>query len=318
VTINEASPPLDADFRRFVDAEGRTFEYAVVTHPEGEGLAVHCSAFFGKWGDRRRYRDNFQGYFHRLRMLGSGAGHHWLFLCDAYGAYRNGTYYSGEHGDPFVERAILAIVDLEMERLRIPPGRLVTVGSSMGATGALVIGLSREAAGVVAIAPHIDLDVAASQCGRWDEVAFITQDGDPTAVGNYAITRRVRALLSETDAAKTRPLPGLFVQTCADDSGVYPEQVPPLVDEWRLRGGAAIVDLRSEGGHTSAYATRPLLLDAIATLMDGRLPDADRYQCEPEYAGQLTPDTIIDRTRQRLRLRSRIRALTRRRPVNRQ
>ncbi len=317
MTADGAAPPLDADFRRFTDTEGRTFEYAVVTHPEGDGLAVHCSAFFGKWGDRPRYRDQFQGYFHRLRMLGSGPGHQWLFLCDAYGANRNGTYYSGEHGDPFVERAVLAIVDREMERLRIPAGRLVTVGSSMGATGALVIGLSREAAGVVAISPHVDLDVAASRCGRWEEVAFITPDGDPTAIANHPITRRVQALLSEAGGPDSTCLPGLFVQTCADDAGVYPEQVLPLVDEWRLRGGAAVVDLRPEGGHTSDFATRPLLLDAVAALMDGRLPDVDRYQHESDFVGQRTPDTIVDRTRRRLRLRSRVQALTRRGSVGR-
>lgn len=308
---NTDTPPAFApDFRTFTDPEGRTFEYAVVTHPEGDGLAVHCSAFFGKWGDRRRYRDQFRGYFHRLRMLGSDSGHQWLFLCDAYGAFRNGTYYSGEHGDPFVERAVLAIVDREMERLRIPPGRLVTLGSSMGATGALVIGLTLGAAGVVAVSPHIELDIAASQCGRWDEVAFITPDGDPTATANYPLTRRVRALLS--GFGSERLLPGLFVQTCADDTGVYQEQVLPLVEDWRSLGGAVALDVRPTGGHTSNYATRPLLLDATAALMDGRLPDAGAYERDPLYAGQVTRDGVVDRMRKALRLRTRLRALRRR------
>jgi hypothetical protein len=313
VTSPDTLPPLNADFRRFNDAEGRTFDYAVVTHPGGKGLAVHCSAFFGKWGDRRPYRAQFQGYFHRLRMLGSDPGHQWLFLCDAHGVFRNGTYYSGEHGDPFVERAVLAIVDREMERLEIPPGQLVTVGSSMGATGALVIGLSRGAAGIVAISPHIDLDVAAARCERWEEVAFITPDGDPTATANYPLTRRVRALLSEV--GDKGPLPGLFVQTCADDDGVYREQVLPLADQWRSLGGTVVLDVRPVGGHTSDFATRPLLLDATAAFMDGRLPDPDVFQSDPHYAGQLTRVSLIGRARRALRLRSRLKAFGRRRSV---
>jgi len=316
VTGPEVPPTLNTDFRRFTDAEGRIFDYAVVTHPGGHGLAVHCSAFFGKWGERRPYRDQFQGYFHRLRMLGSDPSHQWLFLCDAHGAFRNGTYYSGEHGDPFVERAVLAIVDREMERLGIPPGQLVTVGSSMGATGALVIGLRLGAAGIVAIVPHIDLDVAAARCGRWEEVAFITPDGDPTATANHPLTRRVRALVSEAGAEGR--LPGLFVQVCADDDGVYREQVLPLVDEWRLLGGAVAVDVRPVGGHTSDYATRPLLLDATSALMDGRLPDPGLYQSDPYYAGHLTRDTLIGRARRGLRLRSRLRVFGRRRSAGQQ
>jgi hypothetical protein len=200
-----------------------------------------------------------------------------------------------------------------MKRLEIPPGRLVTVGSSMGATGALLIGLLLDAAGIVAIGPHIDLDVVAKQCGRWDEVAFITPDGDPTATANYPLTRRIRALVPEVGAE--RRLPGLFVQVCADDAGVYQEQVMPLVEEWRSRGGAVALDVRPVGGHTSDYATRPLLLDATATLMQGRLPDPHRYQSDPRYAGHLTRVGPVARARRALKLGSRLRALGLRPPA---
>ena len=316
MTRSDHHPQLDADFRRFTDAQGRTFDYVVVTHSGGKGLVVHCSAFFGKWGERRPYRDNFSGYFHRLRMLGSAPEHQWLFLCDAYGAFRNGTYYSGEHGDPFVERAVVTIVDKERERLGIQPGRLVTVGSSMGATGALVIGLRLGAAGIVAVAPHIDLDVAATRCGRWQEVAAITPDADPSAIANHVLTRRVRTLVSEVGALGR--LPGLFVQTCADDHGVYREQVLPLVDKWRSLGGAVALDVRPVGGHTSDYASRTLLIDATSALMDGRLPDPSIYQNDPRYAGQRTREPFIVRSRRALGLRSALRTLVRRRTVGRQ
>ena len=158
----------------------------------------------------------------------------------------------------------------------------------------------------MAIVPHIDLDVAATRCGRWEEVAFITPDGDPTAPANHPLTRRVRALVSEVGAEGR--LPGLFVQACADDAGVYEEQVLPLVDAWRLLGGAVAVDVRPVGGHTSDYATRPLLLDATAVLMDGRLPDPGVYHGDPYYAGHLIREPLVDRARRGLRLRSRLRA----------
>ena len=63
------------------------------------------SAFFGEWGERREHRAQYSGYFHRMRMFWPLAEHSFLFLCDTFGADDNGTYYKGEDGDFFVERA---------------------------------------------------------------------------------------------------------------------------------------------------------------------------------------------------------------------
>ena len=210
----------------YVDADGRRFEYVHIEHPGSRGLGIHFSAFFGKWGDAKPYRDTFQGYFHRLKMLGSCVDHDWLFLCDSYGAFRNGTYYTGEHGDLFVERATLAIIDSVIAKNSYDRADIVTIGSSMGGTAALKFGLLREVRGIVAVGPHIDLDVSAAMQDRAQEVAFITSDGDWNAPHNHGVTRQIRSLVSDWPSGVR--LPSLFVQTCADDVGVYREQVLPL------------------------------------------------------------------------------------------
>ena len=244
---SEGSGDFEPEFRTFVDDERRTFEYVVVRWPGSRGLVVHCSAFyFGTRGIARADREIFTGYFHRLRMLGSCPDHDWLFLCDAYGVTGDGTYYTGEHGDLFVERAMVSIVGEVLADGGYGSDGIVTVGSSMGATGALVLGLTFAVRGIVALAPHVDLDVAASLCSRWNEVAFACADGEPLNPANRTVTRRVRSLLATY--SPDHPPPRLFVQVCEDDAGVYREQVLPLVGDWQEHGGSVELDLRPEGG----------------------------------------------------------------------
>jgi hypothetical protein len=96
--------------REHRDEQGRAFRYVHVRHPGAQGLIVHFSAFFGEWGEARQHRRVFSGHFHRLRMLGDVADYDWLFVCDEYGADGNGTYYTGESGDMFIERAMLDLI----------------------------------------------------------------------------------------------------------------------------------------------------------------------------------------------------------------
>jgi hypothetical protein len=49
-----------------------------------------------------------------------------------------------------------------------------------------------------------------------------------------------------------------------DDHGVHAEQVLPLVQTWRARGGAVRTDFRPTGGHTSDHATAEWFSDQIA------------------------------------------------------
>lgn len=292
-----------ADLRRYIDDAGRSFEYAVVRHRGAAALGIHLSAFFGRWGEARQYRETFGGYFHRLRMLGGCEDYDWLFLCDAYGAFSNGTYYTGHRGDLFVERAVIAISTEVMEELGHPPQRTVAIGSSMGATGALVLGLRLHLAGVVAVSPHVNLDVAAECCGRWAEVAYACPDGDPSSPSSRPVTRRVQTLLAE----RTSPPPRLFVQTCEDDTGVYQEQVLPLVDGWRAAGGRVDVDLRPVGGHTSDFATRAVLLDVVDRILAGGEVDVPRYATDPAFAPPPRREPLWSRLRRRVALRSRLR-----------
>lgn len=269
--------------REHRDAEGRIFRYVAVKHPGARGLVVHFSAFFGEWGDAPQHRKIFQGHFHRLRMLGDAPDYDFLFVCDEFGADGNGTYYSGEGGDPFVERAMLDLIPEQIEALGHTPATTVTMGSSMGATGALKFGLLLGLRGIVAISPHIDLDICAERQGRWRHVAAIVADGDPVSPGNWDVTRQIRQLVERW---RKPPLPPrLFVQACRDDAGVFHEQVEPLCRDWTVAGGSVTLDARRTGGHTSDHATRPLLLDVVGRILADKPIDAVRYRRDRAFRG---------------------------------
>ena len=165
----------------------------------------------------------------------------------------------------------------------------------MGATAALKWGLMLPTGGVVAITPHIDLDISARFQGREAEVAFICPDGDPFAESNFPYTRQVRRLLDAWPPSSM--LPRLFVQSCEDDHGVHQEQVLPLVDEWRSHGGRAELDARPHGGHTSDFATRELLLDVIGRMLAGTVIPVDDYSTDPRFRGVLTRPPLTHRLR---------------------
>jgi dienelactone hydrolase len=237
--------------------EGRSYSY-VVLPGSGRTLCVHYSAFFGEWGDQRQTRAQFKGWFHRLRMFWPLADHHFLFLCDTYGADSNGTYYKGVDGDFFVERAMDAIQADVAERLDLGPSEIVTLGSSMGATAALRFALRHGYAGAVAVSPHIDLDTSALRQGRLRHVAAIVGRDDVSAPELRPVTREIAGLV-----ASTRPLPRLVIQSMLDDHGVHEEQVLPLVEAWKGASGDVKTDFHPRGGHTSEYASAEFFSAAI-------------------------------------------------------
>lgn len=237
--------------------EDRSYPY-VLLPGTGETLCIHYSAFFGEWGDRRQTRAQFAGWFHRLRMFWPLARHHFLFLCDTYGADCNGTYYKGEAGDFFVERAMEEIQSRVAADLGIDPARTVTLGSSMGATAALRFALRLRYSGAVAVSPHIDLDISALRQGRLRHVAAIVGRDDVEAEELRPVTREIARLV-----ANVRPLPRLVIQSMLDDAGVHEEQVVPLIEAWRAGGGEVRTDFHPTGGHTSDNATQEFFSGAI-------------------------------------------------------
>jgi hypothetical protein len=78
---------------------------------------------------------------------------------------------------------------------------------------------------------------------------------------------------------------------------VFAEQVEPLCAAWERAGGAVTLDARPRGGHTSDHATRPLLLDASARLLDGRPIDVRRYQRDRAFRGRTTSAGAVRRIR---------------------
>lgn len=242
---------------RTAEIEGRCYPY-VLLPGTGDTLCVHYSAFFGEWGDRREHRAQFAGWFHRLRMFWPLASHHFLFLCDTHGADHNGTYYKGEEGDFFVERAMDEIQAGIAAELGIKPSSTVTLGSSMGATAALRFALRHGYSGAVAVSPHIALDISALRQGRLRHVAAIFGRDDVDAEELRPVTREIARL-----AEHVRPLPRLVIQSMLDDAGVHDEQVLPLVEAWLAGGGAVLTDFHATGGHTSDNATPDFFLSAI-------------------------------------------------------
>jgi predicted esterase len=252
-----------ARYRHGVEVEGRLYNY--VLYPGDEALCVHFSAFFGEWGEQRRNRAQYQGYFHRMRMFWPLRSYRFLFLCDTFGADQNGTYYKGEDGDFFVERAMNQIMDSVQEQVGVESNRVVMLGSSMGATAALRFALERQAAGAVAVSPHIDLDLSARHQGRARHVAAMLPDEDVMSPRHYDVTREIRAL---AETVPTRPR--IAIQSMEDDRGVHDEQVIPLVERWRGRGGVVDTDFRPTGGHTSDHATADWFEHRIRWCLDER------------------------------------------------
>ena len=212
---------------------------------------MHFSAFFGEWGDRRASRPQFQGHFHRLRMFWPLSEHAFLFLCDTFGADRNGSYYKGEDNDFFVERAMEQIMASVRAGLGVAPARAVAMGSSMGATAALRFALRDGLAGAVAVSPHIDLDLSARYQGRARHVAAIVGRQDVESTDLYPVTREIRALVETVD-----PVPRIVMQSMRDDDGVHEEQVLPFVSAYRARGGWVELDERATGGTPATMPPR--------------------------------------------------------------
>ena len=271
---------FNPEFKSYVDENAREFNYVRIDN-NSSTTVIHFSAFFGEWGDRAENRKQFKGYFHRLKMLGVDERYNWLFLCDTFGADQNGTYYFGEDGDDFVFRAMNQIFLLEGLSSNSNQ-KVITVGSSMGATGALVFGLNWKAKGIIAICPHIDLDTSALTQDRMRHVLKTLRVKDLYAESERNILRPVARQLSKFESELK--LPTLFIQSCKDDHGVHYEQVLPLIEAWSRKGGSVSLDERDSGGHTSEYATKELLLSAISKIAEGEeLPIKDyansrRYQ----------------------------------------
>ena len=78
-------------------------------------------------------------------------------------------------------------------------------------------------------------------------------------------------------------LPQLFVQSCRDDHGVRYEQVVPLVSLWSSSGGQVWFDDRHSGGHTSEFATRSLLLDAVHKMLNRESIKISEYKWNKKF-----------------------------------
>ncbi len=75
-----------------------------------------------------------------------------LFILDNFGYQKRGSYYLGENGDYFVRTLVIELIKKVMKELNIKT--LITIGSSKGATCALMFGLELQAKAIIAGAPQ--------------------------------------------------------------------------------------------------------------------------------------------------------------------
>jgi hypothetical protein len=112
---------INPEISTYIDDTGRVFHYSLINN-KTDKLVIHFTAFFGDWGDRKEYKKYYKGYFHRYRMFADQKGYNFLFVCDQYGATQE-------------------IINTVVASLNIKWQNIITIGSSMGATGALKFGL---------------------------------------------------------------------------------------------------------------------------------------------------------------------------------
>lgn len=263
---------MNPEVSTYLDNEGREFNYSLIDN-KSDKLVIHFTAFFGDWGDRKEYKKYYKGYFHRYKMFADLKDYSFLFLCDQFGVTQNGTYYTGKAGDFFVERATQQIINTVISTLNIPWQNIITIGSSMGATGALKFGLMNNAKAIIAIAPHIDLDICAKLQGREQHIAWICPDADTQAVLNYPYTRQIQNLLKEIN---TTP-PRLFLYSCEDDYGVYSEQVIPFLNLYQSKRGHVDFMHKPIGGHSGDACGKRVLVDVLKKLFANKPIDTKEY-----------------------------------------
>lgn len=109
---------------------------------DSEWLIVSFSSFPGKW---RRARYNY------VRTL-SGYRANRLFILDNFGARKKGSYYLGQNGDFFIERAVVGLIE-ETAR-KCGAKKRIFLGSSKGGTSAVYFGMKYGCDVIVAGAPQ--------------------------------------------------------------------------------------------------------------------------------------------------------------------
>jgi pimeloyl-ACP methyl ester carboxylesterase len=211
-------------------------------------------------------------------MLGGAEDFNWVFFCDPFGVRSNGTYYLGCGGDRSTETLIdemWGIIGSNLDS-ELP---VITMGSSMGGHAAIEFAAKWSAKGAVAVSPHLDLRRAASEGGRWDEIAWAVPGGDPASVDAEVDTQRL--FVPGKPGSETTQV---VIQYALDDPGCVVDDVIRLQQFFEK---PIMVDVRSEGGHTSDFAPRDWWLRTVDAIIAGSAlsqRDFARLSVEPKIA----------------------------------
>ncbi|MDQ0865771.1 hypothetical protein QF036_003352 [Arthrobacter globiformis] len=119
------------------------------------------------------------------------SGVHALYILDDFGD--QGSYYLGDHGDRAIFESVQQLISGELNRLGLSVRDLITVGSSKGASAAIIHGIAARAGRILAGAPQVNIgsflrnphpnilsfimgDTSESSISRLDRVMFEAVD----------------------------------------------------------------------------------------------------------------------------------------------
>lgn len=83
------------------------------------------------------------------------SGVHALYILDDFGD--QGSYYLADHGDRSIFKSVQGLIGRELSRLGLTSADLITVGSSKGASAAIVHGIAAGAGRILAGAPQVKI-----------------------------------------------------------------------------------------------------------------------------------------------------------------
>jgi len=234
-----------------------------------EGVTVHCKTRPAKL-DRRHLIVMFAGIrpIDSYEFDGRGSSHsqaNWLWLKDDFGGQY--SYYLCNGLDFSVERAVVAAIEAELERLGLSREECTLVGFSKGGFAALYLGLKYDFPNIVASAPQL---YVGSHTNKHRPVIY----RHLTSTGDDAERRLLDRLIPDAVAADSRRDRNIYVFSSPQDQFHF-EQVEPALPMLRRYSNFNYIETDSDIVNEHSDVTRynmPLLLSTLYALGDNVAP----------------------------------------------
>ncbi|EMY34368.1 hypothetical protein D477_009955 [Arthrobacter crystallopoietes BAB-32] len=234
-----------------------------------EGVTVHCKTRPAKL-DRRHLIVMFAGIrpIDSYEFDGRGSSDsqaNWLWLKDDFGGQY--SYYLCNGLDFSVERAVIAAIEAELERLGLSREECTLAGFSKGGFAALYFGLKYDFPNIVASAPQI---YVGSHTNKHRPVIH----RHLTCTGDVAERQLLDRLIPDAVAADTRRDRNIYVFSSPKDQFHF-EQVEPALPMLRQYSNFNYIETDSDIVDEHSDVTRynmPLLLSTLYALGDNVAP----------------------------------------------